>query len=439
MERFTGVFGIILILGIAYLMSNNRKAINYRTVGMGLLLQFALALFILKTAIGNNIFKAVGDAVTKVIDFSQEGAAFVFGALVNVPAVSKAFGGAGGFLFFFKIIPTILFVAVLVNIGYHFGIIQRVVQFLAKGLFWLMRVSGAEALSNMASAFVGQVEAQIMIQPYLKGMTKSELMASMAGSFACISGGVMAAYIGLGVPAQYLLAASVMAAPGALAISKIIIPETEVSETSGTVSIEIKKIHSNLIDAISAGCSEGLKIGLNVAAMLIGFLALIALINFSLGEISGTVNHFLAKAGQARSCPLISLDTILGTVFSGFAWCMGVPTDEIFQAGSLMGQKLVANEFVAYNTLSAYLPSTDPSVIKQVTLINGHPMSAKTIAIVSFALCGFANFGSMGIQIGGIGALEPSRRADLTKIVLRALIAGTLASYMSATLVGMLL
>ncbi len=427
MERFTGIFGILLILGIAYLMSNNRKAINFRTVGMGLLLQFALALFILKTAVGKGIFNTIGSGVTKVIDFSQEGAAFVFGPLINVPAVSKAFGG-GGFIFFFKIIPTILFVAVLVNIGYHFGIIQRVVQFLAKGLFWIMRVSGAEALSNMASAFVGQVEAQIMIQPYLKGMTKSELLASMSGSFACISGGVMAAYIGLGVPAEYLLAASVMAAPGALAIAKIIIPETEVSETSGTVSIEIKKIHSNLIDAISAGCSEGLKIGFNVAAMLIGFLALIALINFGLNGL-----------GSLWGDPHFSLDSILGFLFSGFAWCMGVQSDEMFQAGSLMGQKLVANEFVAYNTLSSYLPSTDPSVIKEVALVNGHAMSAKTIAIVSFALCGFANFGSMGIQIGGIGALEPSRRADLTKIVFRALIAGTLASYMSATLAGMLL
>ena len=427
MERFTGIFGILLIMGIAYLMSNNRKAINFRTVGMGLLLQFALALFILKTSVGKAIFNTVGGGVTKVIDFSQEGAAFVFGPLINVPVVSKAFG-TGGFIFFFKIVPTILFVAVLVNIGYHFGIIQRIVQVLAKGLFWLMRVSGAEALSNIASAFVGQVEAQIMIQPYLKGMTKSELLASMAGSFACISGGVMAAYIGLGVPAEYLLAASIMAAPGALAISKIIYPETEPSETTGTVSIEIKKIHSNLIDAISAGCSEGLKIGFNVAAMLIGFLALIALINYGLNGLGGLWGN-----------PTFSLDTILGFLFSGFAWCMGVPYDEIFQAGSLMGTKLVANEFVAYNTLSSFLPSTDPSVIKEVALVNGHVMSAKTIAIVSFALCGFANFGSMGIQIGGIGALEPSRRSDLTKIVFRALIAGTLASYMSATLAGILL
>ena len=219
-----------------------------------------------------------------------------------------------------------------------------------------------------------------------------------------------------------------MAAPGALAISKIIIPETEKSETAGKVSIEIKKMHSNLIDSISAGCSEGLKIGFNVAAMLIGFLALIALINYGLNGL-----------GSLWGDPKFSLDTVLGFLFSGFAWCMGVPSDEIFQAGSLMGSKLVANEFVAYNTLSAYLPSTDPSVVKQVLMINGHPMSPKTIAIVSFALCGFANFGSMGIQIGGIGALEPSRRADLTKIVLRALIAGTLASYMSATLAGILM
>jgi concentrative nucleoside transporter, CNT family len=427
MERFTGLLGMALIIGVAFLLSNNRKAINYRTVGTGLLLQIILAVFILKTTVGKDIFTTIGHYVEKVIAFSQEGAAFIFGPLVDVPAVGKAFG-AGGFIFFFKIIPTILFVAVLVNIGYHLGIIQMIVKVLARGLFWLMRVSGAEALSNIASAFVGQVEAQIMIQPYLKGMTKSELMASMSGSFACISGGVMAAYIGLGVPAQYLLAASIMAAPGALAISKIIYPETEKSETAGEVSIQVVKAHSNLVDAISAGCSDGLKIGLNVAAMLIGFLALIALINAGLGKMGGYWGN-----------PTFSLDTILGTIFSGFAWCMGVQSDEIFQAGAFMGQKLVANEFVAYNNLSAYLPSTDPSVIKQVALVNGHAMSPKTIAIVSFALCGFANFGSMGIQIGGIGALEPARRQDLTKLVFRALIAGTLASYMSATLAGMLL
>ncbi len=447
MDRFTGLLGFALILGIAFLLSNNRRAINFRTVGVGLGLQFILGLYILVMPDipiatlnfgakpfylgipgGKTLFSWIGGGITKVIDFSQEGAAFIFGPLVNPAVMSTGLGIPGGFIFFFKIIPTILFVAVLVNIGYHLGIIQRIVKFLARGLFWLMKVSGAEALSNIASAFVGQVEAQIFIQPYLKGMTKSELMSSMSGSFACISGGVMAAYIGMGVPAEYLLAASIMAAPGALAISKIIFPETEQPETAGRVEIQSVKSHSNLVDAISAGCSEGWKIGMNVAAMLIGFLALIALINYGLNGV-----------GSLWGNPHFSLDTILGTLFSGFAFCMGVPSDEIFQAGAFMGQKLVANEFVAYNNLSAFLPSTDPAVIKEVALINGHAMSAKTIAILSFALCGFANFGSMGIQIGGIGALEPSRRQDLTKLVFRALIAGTLASYLSATIAGILM
>ncbi len=446
MERFTGVIGFALIIGIAFLLSNNRKAINYRTVGVGLGLQFILGLYILVMPdipihsffYGNNqvfhfgipggktLFSFLGKGITKVIDFSQVGADFIFGPMVHPEVLGPVFGR--GFIFFFKIIPTILFVAVLVNIGYHLGIIQRIVKFLAKGLFRLMKVSGAESLSNIASAFVGQVEAQIFIQPYLKNMTKSELMSSMSGSFACISGGVMAAYIGMGVPAEYLLAASIMAAPGALAIAKIIFPETETPETTGSVELQKTKTHSNLVDAISAGCSEGWKIGMNVAAMLIGFLALIALINYGLNGL-----------GSIWGNPQFSLDTVLGTLFSGFAWCMGVQSDEIFQAGAFMGQKLVANEFVAYNNLAAYLPSLDPNVAKQVTLINGHPMSAKTIAIVSFALCGFANFGSMGIQIGGIGALEPSRREDLTRLVFKALIAGTLASYLSATIAGILL
>ncbi len=443
MERLTGLLGIALILAIAFLMSNNRKAINYRTVGVGLALQFLLALWVLYmpdihffTAnffgadhwfgipSGKSILTAVGGGITKVIDFSQEGAAFIFGPLVDFGAVNKAFGAPHGFIFFFKIIPTILFVAVLINIGYYFGIIQAVVKLLARGLFWLMKVSGAEALSNISSAFVGQVEAQIMIKPYLKGMTKSELMASMSGSFACISGGVMAAYIGLGVPPEYLLAASIMAAPGALAISKIIWPETEASETAGAVTLKVEKSHTNLVDAVSAGCAEGWRVGINVVAMLIGFLALIALINYLLGGVGGWFGF-----------PKFSLDSILGTLFGGFAWAMGVQGDEIQVAGSLMGQKLVANEFVAYNSLSAYLPKMGDARM----MVNGHFLSEKTIAIVSFALCGFANFGSMGIQVGGISALEPSRRADLTKLVLRALICGTLASYMSATLAGMLL
>jgi concentrative nucleoside transporter, CNT family len=412
MQNLTGLLGIILILGVAYAASNNRKAINFRTVGVGLLLQFGLALFILKTEVGKQLFATLGRWVTRIIDFSNDGAMFVFGPLAQNDLVAKAFGG-GGFIFFFKIIPTIIFVAVLVNILYYFGIIQFVIKWLAKGMKMLMGVSGAEALSNISSTFVGQVEAQIMIKPYLKGMTVSELMASMAGSYACIAGGVMATYIQFGVKAEYLIAASIMAAPGALAIAKIIFPETQESETKGEVTLKVEKQYTNFIDAVSAGCSDGLKVGLNVLAMLIGFLALIALINF-----------LLSKMGSLVGFPTLSLDLILGYLFAGFAWCMGVPSAEIVQAGSLMGTKLAANEFVAYLNLKP--------------MIESGALSAKTISIVSFALCGFANFGSLGIQIGGISALEPSRRKDLTQIALRALLAGTLASYMSATFAGLL-
>ncbi len=412
MQNLIGLLGVVLILAVAFLFSNNRKAINYRTVGVGLLLQILLGIFILKTALGKEIFSVLGRGVTRIIDFSNDGAMFVFGPLAQNDLVSKAFGG-GGFIFFFKIIPTIIFVAVLVNIFYYFGIIQFVVKWLALGMKKIMNISGSEALSNIASTFVGQVEAQIMIKPYLKGMTNSELTASMAGSYACIAGGVMATYIQFGVKAEYLIAASIMAAPGALAIAKIMFPETQESETKGEVTLKVKKEHSNFIDAVSAGCSDGLKVGMNVLAMLIGFLALIALINFLLGKLGGLV-----------SLPTLSLDLILGYLFAGFAWAMGVPSNEIVQAGSLMGTKLAANEFVAYLNLKS--------------LMEAGALSPKTIAIVSFALCGFANFGSLGIQIGGISALEPSRRADLTKVAVRALVAGTLASYMSATIAGLL-
>lgn len=406
-----GLFGIVLILGIAYLLSNDRKQINFRTVGMGLLLQLGLAVFILKTPVGQTIFGWLGRAVTKVLSFSDEGAKFVFGILGDDAKLSPIFGN-DTFIFFVRIIPTIIFVACLVNIFYHVGIMQWIVEKLAKGLNYFMKVSGAEALSNISSAFVGQVEAQIMIKPYLKGMTNSELMASMSGSFACIAGGVMATYIKFGVPAEYLIAASIMAAPGALAIAKIIHPETGEPETQGTVKLKVGKQHSNLVDAISAGCSDGLKVGLNVVAMLIGFLALIALINYVLGAAGSLAGH-----------PEFSLNTILGGLFAGFAWAMGVPSQDVFTAGALMGTKLVANEFVAYLQLKDLITTLDP----------------KTLAIVSFALCGFANFGSVGIQIGGISALEPDRRADLAALGFRALIAGTLASYLSATLAGLLM
>lgn len=411
MERFVGLIGIALILGIAFAMSNNRKAINYRLVGVGLALQSALAVFILKTQIGQTIFQTLGNWINKLLEQSDKGAEFVFGALVKNDTMSKAFGGGNEFIFFFRVIPTIIFVAVLVNIAYHIGLMQLIVSFMARGVHWLMGVSGAEAVSNVASAFVGQVEAQIMIKPYLKGMTNSELMASMTGSFACIAGGVMATYISLGVPAEYLLAASLMAAPGALVISKIVYPETEVSETQGTVKLNVAKTHTNLVDAIASGASDGLKIGLNVIAMLIGFIALIALVDVILG-----------KVGFYMGVPL-SMRYILGHVFSVFAWAMGVPSKDIQAAGALMGTKMVVNEFVAYLDLVKIKETLDP----------------KTLAITSFALCGFANFSSVAIQIGGIGELAPSRRSDIAKLGFKALICGTLASYLSATLAGLLL
>lgn len=412
MERFTGLLGIVLILGVSFLMSNNRKAINYRTVGVGLLLQVGLAIFILKTEVGQATFQWLGDAINTLLGQADKGAQFVFGSLVDRKLMTQAFGAGNDYIFFFKVVPTIIFVAVLVNMFYHLGVLQRVVSTMGRGVHWLMGVSGAEALSNVASTFVGQVEAQIMIKPYLKNMTNSELMASMTGSFACIAGGVMAVYISLGVPAAYLLAASLMSAPGALVISKIMFPETEKSETQGMVKMDVTKTHANLVDAIAAGASEGLKVGLNVIAMLIGFIALIALVDLGLGQIGSLIN-----------IPSLSMNLILGKVFSVFAFAMGVPAQDVEVAGALMGKKMVVNEFVAYLDMVKLKDTLDP----------------KTIAITSFALCGFANFSSVAIQIGGIGELAPSRRSDLAKLGFKALIAGTLASYLSATLAGLLL
>jgi CNT family concentrative nucleoside transporter len=392
------------------LLSNNRKAINYRTVGVGLLLQWGLAVFILKTSVGKSMFAWLGAKIQRLLEMADKGADFVFGPLVNKGLLDEVLGPANSFIFFFKVIPTIIFVAVLVNILYHIGLMQRIVSVMAVGMKWLLGVSGAEAISNVASTFVGQVEAQIMIKPYLKTMTNSELMSSMTGSFACIAGGVMATYIALGVPPEYLLAASIMAAPGALVISKIVYPETEEPETQGTVKLKVEKAYVNLVDAIAGGAGDGLRVGLNVIAMLIGFIALIALLDL-----------FLGKIGSLAGIEL-SFNLIMGKIFFVFAWAMGVPVKDLTAAGSLMGTKLVVNEFVAYLDL-----------IKMK-----HYLEPKTIAITSFALCGFANFSSIAIQVGGIGQLAPERRADLAKLGFKALICGTLASYMSATIAGLL-
>jgi CNT family concentrative nucleoside transporter len=425
MGRFTGVIGIIIILGLAFLWSNNRKAINYRLVITGLVLQIVLAIFILKVPIGQDIFYWLGKAINKLLDFSKEGALFVFGDLTRVTQILPE-GVVKSGVFLFILLPTIIFVCVLVAIAYHVGIMQRVIAVIARFVHWAMRVSGSEALSNVASAFVGQVEAQIMIRPYLSGMTRSELLASMTGSMACIAGGVMAVYISMGVPASYLLAASLMAAPGALVISKIVFPETEESETKGVVKLEVKKEHSNLMDAISSGASDGMKVSINVVAMLIGVIALIALVDALLGYFG----HFLGWVGVSLNAigldvENLRLKNVVGAFFSLFAIIMGVPVKESLSVGSLMGTKMVINEFVAYSDLSP--------------MIQQGVLSAKSVVIASFALCGFANFSSVAIQLGGIGALVPNRKADLARLGLKAMICGTMASYISATLAGILL
>ncbi|MGA1977842.1 MAG: nucleoside transporter C-terminal domain-containing protein [Bacteroidales bacterium] len=425
MGRFTGLIGIALILGLAYLWSNNRKAINLRLVISGLLLQIILAIFILKVPIGQEIFVWLGKAINKLLDFSQQGGLFVFGDLTKVTQILPE-GIVKSGVFLFVLLPTIIFVCVLVSMAYHIGLMQRIVSVLARFVHWFMRVSGSEALSNVASAFVGQVEAQIMIKPYLSGMTKSELLASMTGSMACIAGGVMAVYISMGVPASYLLAASLMAAPGALVISKIVYPETEVSETRGKVTLEVKKEHSNIMDAISHGASDGMRISVNVIAMLIGVIALIALIDALLGYLG----HFLAWTGLSLNAIGLNLNhlrlkDVVGAFFSLIAIVMGVPPSESLSVGSLMGTKMVINEFVAYTDLS-------PMIAKGA-------LSARSIVIASFALCGFANFSSVAIQLGGIGALAPNRKPDLAKLGLKAMICGTMASYISASLAGILM
>jgi CNT family concentrative nucleoside transporter len=408
MERFQGILGIILILSIAFLFSNNKKRINFRLVISGMLMQIFIAVMILKVPPVTRFFQMLGHGMEKIEKFAREGVAFVYrGVMVNAPGGVKDFG-EGGFVFAFSVTSTIILVCVLVAILYHFGVMQFIVSIIAKAMNFIMRVSGAEALSNVASAFVGQVEAQVMIRPYLSTMTKSELLASMSGSLACIAGGILIVYANMGAKAEYLLAASLMAAPGALVISKIVFPETEESQTMGQVKLEVKSPYSNIIDAISHGASDGMKIAVNVIAMLIGFIALIAFLNWGIGMF----------------IPGVTLDVIFSKIFYPMTWAMGVPSQDIANAASLLGQKLTINEFVAFNNLTT----------KAIPIV-----TEKGLLIVSIAICGFANFSSVGMQIGGIGELAPTRRADLAKLGMRALLCGTLASYLSATIAGILM
>jgi CNT family concentrative nucleoside transporter len=406
------VTGLILILTIAYCFSINRRAIDRRTVAWGLTLQIVFALIVLKTTIGQAVFKALASVINRLLDFAFVGSSFVFGPLgsktVWPQIMTKVLGPDGaqyGVIFAFQVLPTIIFIAALFAILYYFGIMQVVVRAFAIMMRRVMRASGAESLNVAASIFMGQTEAPLTIRPYIPRMTESELMTIMTAGMAHVSGGIMAAYILLGIKAEHLLTAVIMTAPGTLMMAKIFVPETQEPETMGTVKLQVERTDVNVIDAAGRGTSEGLQLALNVGAMLISFLALIALVDGILG-----LEH-------------LSLELIFGWVFSPIAWAMGVPWKDAATVGNLLGTRMALNELVAYTKLGAMQKSLDP----------------KSFTIATFALCGFANFSSIGIQIGGIGALAPSRRHDLARLGLRAMLAGTLANFVTATIAGFLL
>ncbi len=422
MDRFVGLIGIVVIFLIVFLMSNNRKAINYKTIITGFILQILFAVFIFKVPLGQKIFLLIGDFIKKILDFATEGGLFVFGPLLNRAKLGELFG-TGSSIFAIQLICTNIFMMVLVNILYYYGIMQRVVAALGKAMNKIMHVSGAEALSNVASSFVGQILAQIMIKPYLEKLTRSELLASMSGSMACISGAIMPIYIGMGIPAHYILASSIMAAPGALILAKIMYPETGEPETRDNIRISKRRTFANVFEAISNGASEGMKVAINVTAMILALVALVAFIDWVLGLSGILLYKFCPGCSQFTFLTHLSLKLILGKIFAIFALIIGVPLKDASAVGALMGTKIVLNEMVAYVDLSQI----------------AHTLQAKSFMLASFALCSFGNFGSIAIQIGGIGELAPNQKKNLARLGLRALICGTLSCYLSAAIVGVIM
>jgi CNT family concentrative nucleoside transporter len=418
MTRFQPLCGLVLITALAYACSTNRRAIKLRTVLWGFGLQFVFAVLALSRE-GQVIFGRLSEAIKALLAFATVGSAFVFGPIGNPPvwadAMNRIFGPAGGqyaVVFAFQIAPTIIFVAALFAILYYFGVMQVVVRAFAFVMNRVMGASGAESLNIAASIFMGQTEAPLTIRPYLARMTESELMTVMTSGMAHISGGIMAAYIAFGVEPKHLLTAVIMTAPGTLLMAKMFVPETGTPETMGTVRLHIEKTDVNVIDAAGRGTSEGLSLALNVTAMLISFVALIALVNAVLGHVGGWAHR-----------PDLSLQQIFGWVFAPVAWCLGVPWRDASVIGNLLGTRMVLNEFIAFAQLGPLRASLDP----------------RSFTVATFALCGFANFSSIGIQIGGIGALVPERRHDLARLGLRAMFAGTLANFTSACIAAMLL
>jgi concentrative nucleoside transporter, CNT family len=405
-DRMRGVVGIVAILGAAYVLSENRRAISMRVFFWGLGLQWGFALLVLWHPAGQAAMRHAGHFVEEVLACAVKGAAFVFGDLLVDPA------GPSGFVFAFRVLPTVIFVAALFAVLYHLGIMQRVVQGFAWVMTRLMGASGAESLNVAASLFLGQTEAPLTIRPYLPRLTRSELLTVMTSGMAHVSGGVMAAYFAFGIEPRFILTAVIMTAPGTILLAKMFVPETGTPETLGTVHADAMKPDANLLDAASRGTREGLQLALNIAAMLISFIAIIALINKGL-DVAGT------RLGY----PGLSLESLLGLALSPVAYLLGVPWGDCQTVGGVMGTRTVLNELIAYGELGKLKSQLDP----------------RSFVIATFALCGFANFSSIGIQLGGIGALAPERRTDLARLGFRALLAGTMANYLSACIAGILL
>jgi len=408
MSVFISVLGILVLLGIGFLLSTNRGAVNPRTVFGALAIQIVLGALVLYVPIGREILNTITAGIAHVINYANEGIGFLFGGLVS-DKMFEVFGG-GGFVFAFRVLPIVVFFSSLVAVLYYLGVMQKVIQFLGGGLREVLGTSKTESLSATANIFVSQTEAPLVVKPYIAGMTRSELFAVMVGGLASIAGSVMVGYASMGVELKYLIAASFMAAPGGLLMAKLIVPETETPEENVDVVEEGNDAPANAIDAAATGASNGLKLAVNIGAMLIAFISLIALFNGLVGGIGGWFGY-----GH------LTIQEILGWVFAPIAWLIGVPSVDIQAVGSLIGQKLILNEFVAY---SQFLPH-------QETM---QPISQ---AITIFALCGFANFASIAVLLGGLGILAPSRRQEVAQLGIRAVAAATLANLMSATIAGL--
>lgn len=402
MERVISAVGLAVLIGLSYAFSINRRAVRWRPILWGMGLEFIVALLILKTPGGLAVFKALGDVVSRFLAFSDVGAKFVFGEKYE------------DHFFAFKVLPTIIFFSAFISVLYHYKILQRVVNGLAWVMMKTMGTSGAESLSCAGNIFLGPTESPLLIKPYVATMTQSELHAVMTGGFATIAGGVLGAYLSFGIPAEHLIAAFFMTAPTALVASKLLYPETEEPKTDGKVQINVESTYENVIDAAAVGAVEGTKLAINVAAMIIAFLGLLAFVNAVLGWLGGLV-------GVAS----LSLESILSYVMAPVAWLIGVPWADCREVGVLLGKKTILNDFIAYLDLK--------------TLIETKAISQRAVIIATYALCNFANIGSIGITIGGIGAIAPNRQKDLARMGVRSMIGGLLAGLMTAAIAGMLL